>query len=146
MSRAVAGSIAFALCDPNHCLPDFRRHRFGFLIGDRSRRADDSHRPVHASPRSPVSRHWEDDVKRRDFVKLGAGVASNAIYPRLIMPPWLHTVARVNPLSDEVDVLRALMIVGGTSTFDLVAEYGLLTGTTALLVVVASYVYPRVVG
>jgi ABC-2 type transport system permease protein len=72
--------------------------------------------------------------------------ASNAIYPLSIMPPWLHTVARVNPLSYEVDALRALMIVGGTSTFGLVTDYALLTGTTALLVVVASYVYPRVVG
>ena len=72
--------------------------------------------------------------------------ASNAIYPLAIMPPWLHVVARVNPLSYEVDALRALMIVGGSSTFGLAADFALLTGTTALLVVVASYVYPRVVG
>ena len=72
--------------------------------------------------------------------------ASNAIYPLAIMPPWLHVVARVNPLSYEVDALRALMIVGGGSAFGLVADFALLTGTTALLVVVASYVYPRVVG
>lgn len=71
--------------------------------------------------------------------------ASNAIYPLAIMPSWLHTVARVNPLSYQVDALRALMIVGGSSAFGLVTDYVLLTGTTALLVVVASYVYPRVV-
>jgi ABC-2 type transport system permease protein len=71
--------------------------------------------------------------------------ASNAIYPLAIMPSWLHTVARVNPLSYQVDALRALMIVGGSSAFGLVTDFVLLTGTTALLVVVASYVYPRVV-
>ena len=38
--------------------------------------------------------------------------ASNAIYPLAIMPPWLHVVARINPLSYEVDALRALMIPG----------------------------------
>ena len=55
--------------------------------------------------------------------------ASNAIYPLAIMPPWLHIVARVNPLSYEVDALRALMIVGGSSAFGLVADFALLTGT-----------------
>ena len=72
--------------------------------------------------------------------------ASNAIYPLAMMPSWLHQLARVNPLSYEVDALRALMIVGGSTTFGLVIDYALLTGTTVLLVVVASYVYPRVVG
>jgi ABC-2 type transport system permease protein len=72
--------------------------------------------------------------------------ASNAIYPLAIMPGWLHVIARMNPLSYEVDALRALMIVGGTTTFGLATDYALLTGTTAILVIVASYVYPRVVG
>jgi ABC-2 type transport system permease protein len=43
--------------------------------------------------------------------------ASNAIYPLAIMPGWLHVIARVNPLSEEVDALRALMISGGSSAF-----------------------------
>ena len=72
--------------------------------------------------------------------------ASNAIYPLAIMPPWLHVIARMNPLSYEVDALRALMIVGGTTTFGLVTDFALLTGTTAILVIAASYMYPRVVG
>jgi ABC-2 type transport system permease protein len=71
--------------------------------------------------------------------------ASNAIYPLAIMPPWLHAVARVNPLSYQVDALRALMIVGGSSTFGLLLDYAVLVGTTTLLVIVASWVYPRVV-
>ncbi len=71
--------------------------------------------------------------------------ASNAIYPLAIMPPWLHAIARVNPLSYEVDALRALMIVGGSSGFGLPMDFAVLVGTTALLVLVASRVYPRVV-
>jgi ABC-2 type transport system permease protein len=71
--------------------------------------------------------------------------ASNAIYPLAIMPPWLHAIARVNPLSYEVDALRALMIVGGTSAFGLPMDFAVLVGTTAFLVLVASRVYPRVV-
>jgi len=38
--------------------------------------------------------------------------ASNAIYPIEIMPGWLKVIARVNPLSYEVDALRCLMIEG----------------------------------
>jgi ABC-2 type transport system permease protein len=36
--------------------------------------------------------------------------ASNALYPVNVMPPWLHVLSRVNPLSYEVDALRALLI------------------------------------
>jgi ABC-2 type transport system permease protein len=71
--------------------------------------------------------------------------ASNAIYPLAIMPPWLHVVARVNPLSYDVDALRTLMIVGGTSAFGLGIDFVVLTAVMTLLVVVGSKVYPRVV-
>lgn len=36
--------------------------------------------------------------------------ASNALYPVDVMPTWLHILSRINPLSYEVDVLRALLI------------------------------------
>ncbi|RUP05388.1 MAG: multidrug ABC transporter permease [Mycobacterium sp.] len=36
--------------------------------------------------------------------------ASNALYPVDVMPGWLHALSKVNPLSYEVDVLRALLI------------------------------------
>jgi len=39
--------------------------------------------------------------------------ASNALYPVDIMPAWLRVISHVNPLSYEVDALRALLL--GTS-------------------------------
>jgi ABC-2 type transport system permease protein len=36
--------------------------------------------------------------------------ASNALYPLSAMPSWLQAIARVNPLSYEVDALRGLLI------------------------------------
>ena len=36
--------------------------------------------------------------------------ASNALYPVNVMPAWLHVISHVNPLSYEVDALRALLI------------------------------------
>ena len=36
--------------------------------------------------------------------------ASNAIYPIAMMPHWLQVIAKVNPLTYEVDALRILML------------------------------------
>ena len=36
--------------------------------------------------------------------------ASNALYPVDVMPAWLRLLSRINPLSYEVDILRALFI------------------------------------
>ncbi len=41
--------------------------------------------------------------------------ASNAIYPLEMMPGWLRVVARMNPLTYEVDALRSMMLAGGVS-------------------------------
>jgi len=71
--------------------------------------------------------------------------ASNAIYPIAIMPRWLQVLARANPLSYEVDLLRALMIPSGQSAFGIGADFGVLLACTVLLVSVAAEVYPRVV-
>ena len=54
--------------------------------------------------------------------------ASNAIYPISIMPDWLKVVAQINPLTYEVDALRAMMLVGGTTV------YGILIDFVALIV------------
>ena len=72
-------------------------------------------------------------------------LASNAIYPVGLMPGWLRFVSRVNPLSYEVDALRALMLQNGVSTFGLATDYAVLLLTTAVLVAVGAYLYPRVV-
>lgn len=40
---------------------------------------------------------------------------SNAIYPADIMPRWSQTVSEVNPLTYQVDALRARMLTGGVS-------------------------------
>lgn len=71
--------------------------------------------------------------------------ASNAIYPIGLMPEWLRVLSRVNPLSYEVDALRALMLQSGVSTFGLPTDFAVLLLTTAVLVVVGAYLYPRVV-
>ena len=71
--------------------------------------------------------------------------ASNAIYPISLMPGWLKVVAHVNPLSYEVDALRSLMLVQGTSVFGLGVDYGILLASTTILVILGAIIYPNVV-
>ena len=46
--------------------------------------------------------------------------ASNALYPVDVMPGWLHVLSTVNPLSYEVNALRALLIGTPMDPLDLV--------------------------
>jgi len=69
--------------------------------------------------------------------------ASNAIYPIGLMPAWLQTVARFNPLTYAVDGLRAAMLRGGQSEFGLLHDLAVLAAATLVVVAVASRMYPR---
>jgi ABC-2 type transport system permease protein len=69
--------------------------------------------------------------------------ASNAIYPLAMMPSWLRAVAWANPLTYEVDALRALMLVNGVSEFGLALDFLVLVGTTGILTIVGAWLYPR---
>ena len=71
--------------------------------------------------------------------------ASNAIYPLSLMPPWLRVVSRVNPLTYQVDALRALMIVGGGSSFGVGLDFLMQIVALAILVAVATKLYPNIV-
>jgi ABC-2 type transport system permease protein len=71
--------------------------------------------------------------------------ASNAIYPIVLMPVWLKAIASANPLTYEVDGLRALMVQGGTSTLGLGVDFAVLLAFVAALVAIATRLYPRLV-
>jgi ABC-2 type transport system permease protein len=63
--------------------------------------------------------------------------ASNALYPVGVMPAWLHVLSTVNPLSYEVDALRALLIGTPINPLDIVvlvvaAVIGIATASTLL--------------
>lgn len=71
--------------------------------------------------------------------------ASNAIYPIAIMPAWLQVVARLNPLSYQVDALRALMVTGEASVNGLGVDYTVTVAITTALILLAARLYPRIV-
>jgi ABC-2 type transport system permease protein len=71
--------------------------------------------------------------------------ASNAIYPLSMMPPWLRSIAVVNPLTYQVDALRTLMIESGSSTFGLGVDYGVQLLALTLLTAIATKLYPTII-
>lgn len=77
------------------------------------------------------------------FLTMPIFFASNAIYPINIMPAWLRAVSRINPLSYEVDGLRALMLQGGQSQFGLAVDYLALALIIVAFVIAATRMYPR---
>ncbi len=71
--------------------------------------------------------------------------ASNAIYPISIMPSWLQTISQVNPLTYEVDAMRALMVIGGPTVYGVMTDVAMLLATIAILVIAAARLYPKVI-
>lgn len=71
--------------------------------------------------------------------------ASNAIYPLSMMPAWLQVVSHANPLTYEVDALRALMLMGSASAYGIGLDLLILTGATALLLWIGAQLYPTIV-
>jgi ABC-2 type transport system permease protein len=71
--------------------------------------------------------------------------ASNAIYPLSMMPTWLQVVSHANPLTYEVDALRALMLIGSGSAYGIGLDLLILTGATALLLWIGAQLYPTIV-
>ena len=91
-------------------------------------------------------------VKSRDrFMGIGQVLtmplffASNAIYPLSMMPSWLRAFSRFNPLTYQVDALRRLMVVGGTTSFGLPVDFLVLAIAFVLLIAIAARLYPRII-
>jgi ABC-2 type transport system permease protein len=66
--------------------------------------------------------------------------SSSALYPVAVMPGWLRAISLVNPLTYEVEALRALLI--GTSTV-LWLDSLVLVGATIASITCAALLLPR---
>ncbi len=70
--------------------------------------------------------------------------ASNALYPLDSMPKWIHVLSRCNPLTYQVDALRALMIQNEVAHFGLLVDFGISLLFFIFLSLIATRVYPRI--
>jgi ABC-2 type transport system permease protein len=70
--------------------------------------------------------------------------ASSALYPLKVMPGWLHVVARVNPLTYEVQGLRQMLVgVGGSG--ELWLDFLVVAGFFAVMLAAAARAYPKAI-
>lgn len=88
--------------------------------------------------------------KRERFMGIGQVLtmplffASNALYPIEIMPKWLQVVSLINPLSYLVDALRNFMITNHASLEQLSQDFAVGLFSFAVLVVIATKTYPKI--
>jgi ABC-2 type transport system permease protein len=75
--------------------------------------------------------------------------ASNAIYPTSLMPGWLRVISRLNPLTYQIDGLRALLLPAGARAavahIGLWTDYGVLAVALVLMVSIGARLYPNIV-
>jgi ABC-2 type transport system permease protein len=70
--------------------------------------------------------------------------ASSALYPLNVMPEWLHVVARVNPLTYEVQGLRQMLVgVGGSGEVWL--DFLVVAAFFAVMLIAAARAYPKAI-
>jgi ABC-2 type transport system permease protein len=90
-------------------------------------------------------------VKERErFMGIGQLVmmplffASSALYPLSVMPGWLHVIARVNPLTYEVQGLREMLVgVGGSG--ELWLDFLVVAAFLAAMLAAATRAYPKAI-
>ncbi|TZE82711.1 ABC transporter permease [Calorimonas adulescens] len=89
-------------------------------------------------------------VKNRErFMGIGQVItmplffASNAIYPISIMPHWLQILARINPLSYIVELLRGYLLNGYVQNAGF--DWFIVIMVTVIIQLIAAYLYPKIV-
>ncbi|MBP8718838.1 MAG: ABC transporter permease [Candidatus Atribacteria bacterium] len=69
--------------------------------------------------------------------------ASNAIYPIQIMPHWLQIIAKINPLSYVVGLLRGYLINGFSQSANI--DLLILISVTIIIQIISATLYPHIV-
>jgi ABC-2 type transport system permease protein len=70
--------------------------------------------------------------------------ASSALYPLKVMPGWLHVIARVNPLTYEVQGLRQMLVgVGGSGEVWL--DFLVVCAFFVIMLAAATRAYPKAI-
>ena len=69
--------------------------------------------------------------------------ASNAIYPIALMPHWLQVVSHFNPLTYEVDALRALMLRDSLPVIGFAIDFAVLICISVALIAATARMISR---
>jgi ABC-2 type transport system permease protein len=88
--------------------------------------------------------------KRERFMGIGQVLtmplffASNALYPIEMMPKWLQVISFMNPLTYQVDALRNFMITDAATSLGLLVDFAVGLFAFAILVIIATRTYPKI--
>ncbi len=77
-----------------------------------------------------------------NFLGMPLFMLSPALFPLELLPNWLAFVAKLNPVTYSVLLIRQ-MTTGAIQPFSLVADVGILCGFVVIMVGLASYVFTR---
>ena len=78
------------------------------------------------------SSDWQTQVALINLINLPLLFASNALFPKSIMPTWLQDVVDVNPVSYANDAVRQ-MLIGATGMTSLWVDFAVLIGFAFIL-------------
>jgi ABC-2 type transport system permease protein len=78
------------------------------------------------------SSDWQTQVAIINLINLPLLFASNALFPKSIMPTWLQDIVNVNPVSYANDAVRQLLI-GAAGMASLWLDFGVLFGFAFIL-------------
>jgi len=82
------------------------------------------------------SSDWQTQVALINLINLPLLFASNALFPKSIMPPWLQDVVNVNPVSYANDGVRQLLIGATVHMASLWVDFAVLIGFAFILSVI----------
>ncbi|HJU13381.1 MAG TPA: ABC transporter permease [Candidatus Nitrosotalea sp.] len=77
-----------------------------------------------------------------NFLGMPLFMLSPALFPLELLPPWLAFVARLNPVTYSVLLIRQMM-TGTASLASIALEIGVICGFVVVMVGIASYVFTR---
>jgi ABC-2 type transport system permease protein len=77
-----------------------------------------------------------------NFLVMPIFFLSGALFPLSGLPGSIVTIASLNPLTFGVDGLRGALI--GQMHFGFITDFAVLSGLTALLLVIGSYLFSKI--
>lgn len=77
-----------------------------------------------------------------NFLGMPLFMVSPALFPLELLPHWLAFIAKLNPVTYSVLLIREMM-TGTAQAFSIVIDVAVICGFVAIMVVLASYVFTR---
>lgn len=79
------------------------------------------------------AKSWETQMTVMNLLNLPLMFASNVLVPLTMMPNWLQTIAKFNPLTYTADILRQALLMGSAASTSTILEDLIILAITAVV-------------